>query len=99
MRENRFADVVKLRDSQQIVIADEPLERELPPLEPAIPAEGLVADYLEYATRATMIPQEFALILGLFGVSAMLCGRVLIELGVPYGPRLYGPSWWPIQPA
>jgi Protein of unknown function (DUF3987) len=92
MRENRFADVVKLRDSQQIVIADEPLERELPPLEPAIPAEGLVADYLEYATRATMIPQEFALILGLFGVSAMLCGRVLIELG----GSLWPPALWPV---
>jgi Protein of unknown function (DUF3987) len=67
-------------------------EGPLPPLEPALPPEGLIAETSDYLTKATMNPPEFSLAISLFDVSAILCGQVTIGLGDNEWP----PALWPV---
>ena len=54
----------------------------------AIPARGLLADYLAYASPMTAAPQQYHLFTGLVLLSALLGNRV----SIPFGPQALMPN-------
>ena len=89
-------DCIKTNRKPLLAQGDEedffPQDDPLPPLEPAFPSAGLIAECADYLTRATMTPPEFSLAISLFNVSAIPCGQVTIELGDNQWP----PALWPV---